>query len=147
MSGALRIIGICVGVAALVAVGLWQLNEEGELVPRNAEEVREELNRRSPADAEIAGIKTITAYCQYGSISMKQMEGCYFNVHLEEIEDRGTNAARWAREELDECLDDAGPYCGVGYRRKLEARIDERVAESDKADERLGELQEKYGSG
>jgi hypothetical protein len=115
----LRNIGIGIGVIALLAVGAWQLDQEGELVTP--------VKPPSKQEREIAGLKTITAYCQYGSASKAQMEGCYFHVHLGEIEGRDTNAAKWAKGELDECLDDAGPYCGTQYRETLEKRIDEKA--------------------
>lgn len=115
----LRNIGIVIGVIALIAVGIWQLSEEGELVTP--------IKSATKREKEIAGLKTITTYCQYGSVSTAQMEGCYFHVHLGEIESRDTNAAKWARGELDECLKDAGPYCGTSYRETLERRVDERV--------------------
>lgn len=137
----LRNIGIGIGVIALIAVGIWQLSEEGELTPQPVK-----ATYATKQEAEIAGLKTITAYCQYGSVSRAQMEGCYANVHLDEIDGRNTNAAKWARHELTQCLGDAGPFCGMKYRETLEGRIDERAAELEKSSAMLNELEEKYGS-
>lgn len=133
----LRRVGIGLGVVALLAVGFWQLDHESTpfLKPVPTKQQR-----------EVAGLKTITAYCQYGSVSMAQIKGCYFHVHLTEVQERDTNAAKWAKGELDECLSDAGPFCGTKYRATLERRIDERVAEKEQADAKFKELEEKYGS-
>jgi hypothetical protein len=88
-----------------------------------------------------SSLKLIADYCQYGSVSQAQLEGCYFHVHIGEIEGRNTNAARWARGDLDECLADAGPFCGTGYRQTLEERIDKKKLSA----KQLTELEEKYG--
>lgn len=57
------------------------------------------------------GESRIEAYCSYGSISEAQLEGCMEHVTDADIESRTTNAAEYARGDLDECLYDAGPFC------------------------------------
>lgn len=53
----------------------------------------------------------IDLYCQYGAVSRAQLEGCEDNVKWGQFKFSNTNAARFARLELDKCLADAGPFC------------------------------------
>lgn len=50
-------------------------------------------------------------YCAYGAISETQRQGCVDHVTQDRVEALKTNAARYARGELDRCLADAGPFC------------------------------------
>jgi Ca2+/Na+ antiporter len=54
---------------------------------------------------------TIRDYCGYGARSEAQFDGCVSHVHFREIEHRHTNAARFARGEINHCLTDSGPLC------------------------------------
>ncbi len=49
-------------------------------------------------------------YCAYGAVSEAQLVGCIRRV--ERVPDTSTRAARYGRYEIDECLADAGPFCG-----------------------------------
>jgi hypothetical protein len=53
----------------------------------------------------------IGLYCQYGSVSRAQLNSCERRVRWGEFKNLNTNAARFARFELDKCLADAGPFC------------------------------------
>ena len=55
--------------------------------------------------------RQVAHYCQYGSVSRSQYEGCIDHVSYGDVQDSDSNAARYARDELDECLEDAGPMC------------------------------------
>jgi hypothetical protein len=57
------------------------------------------------------GEDEVSAYCHYGAVSEAQLNGCIDHVGTEQIDRLDTNAARYARGELDECLADAGPFC------------------------------------
>lgn len=59
-------------------------------------------------------------YCLYGAQSHAQLRGCVEHVTAEEVEQRDSNAARWAREGGD-CRADAGPFC----QRALDAERDD----------------------
>ena len=50
-------------------------------------------------------------YCSYGAVSEAQLEGCIEHVSVEDIDELDTNAAEFARGELDDCRPDAGPFC------------------------------------
>jgi hypothetical protein len=50
-------------------------------------------------------------YCRYGSDSRARFKGCTEHVRLEDVRRRNTNAARYAKGELNVCLADAGPFC------------------------------------
>ena len=50
-------------------------------------------------------------YCAYGAVSEAQLEGCETHVDEATVDSYDTNAAQYARGELDECLQDAGPFC------------------------------------
>lgn len=132
----LRGFGIALGVLLLLGAGGWQLlHEDGGILK----------SLPTKQEREVAGVKEIAVYCQYGAVSAAQLRGCYMHVHIGEIEGRDTNAAKWARGELDECLADAGPYCGVKYRKTIEHRVDEKAAAAA-APNKLDELEERYGS-
>jgi hypothetical protein len=53
----------------------------------------------------------IQLYCGYGAVSRSQLEGCTTNVTWGQIKRLNTNAARYSRFELYDCLADAGPFC------------------------------------
>jgi len=53
----------------------------------------------------------IADYCAYGAVSEAQLAGCESHVEESDIDELDTNAAEYSRGELDECLDDAGPFC------------------------------------
>jgi hypothetical protein len=57
------------------------------------------------------GRDEVTDYCSYGAVSRAQLEGCESHVTTEIVESYDTNAARYAKGKLDECLADAGPFC------------------------------------
>lgn len=52
-----------------------------------------------------------TAYCEYGALSEAQLQGCIDHVTVDDFDRLNTNAARYARGELDKCRRDAGPFC------------------------------------
>jgi hypothetical protein len=54
----------------------------------------------------------VVRYCEYGSVSQEQLNGCIEHVSSGDVEGRDTNAARYARGEIDSCRSDAGPFCG-----------------------------------
>jgi hypothetical protein len=53
----------------------------------------------------------ITYYCSYGTVSRAQVAECEERVSSSYIDSLHTNAARFARGELEECLGDSGPFC------------------------------------
>jgi len=53
----------------------------------------------------------ITYYCSYGAVSQAQLAECEEHVSSSSINLLHTNAARFARGELEECLEDSGPFC------------------------------------
>jgi hypothetical protein len=53
----------------------------------------------------------VGAYCFYGAVNVPQLRGCVEHVSPSEIARLDTNAAEYARGELDDCLADAGPFC------------------------------------
>jgi len=53
----------------------------------------------------------IADYCKYGAVSQAQLDGCRRHVDSRDIENLDTDAARFARRDLDDCLSDSGPYC------------------------------------
>lgn len=55
--------------------------------------------------------REITYYCEYGAVSRAQLDHCKSHVSSDYIDSLETNAARFARGDLDACLDDAGPFC------------------------------------
>lgn len=65
-------------------------------------------------------------YCLYGAQSYAQLEGCVEHVSVDDVNQRSTNAARWAREGGD-CLADAGPFC----QRALDAERGDYCRESE----------------
>jgi hypothetical protein len=56
------------------------------------------------------GTNEVTTYCSYGAVSQAQLDGCEQHV-TNYIDGLSTNASRYARGELNQCLADAGPYC------------------------------------
>ena len=69
-----------------------------------------------PVSGWLAGYRNRTEgylydYCSYGAVSDAQLDGCLNHVTDEVIDRRDTNAARFAKEQLHECLADAGPFC------------------------------------
>lgn len=53
----------------------------------------------------------IARYCEYGAVSEAQLDGCKDHVEGDQVDRLDTNAARYARGDLDRCLADAGPFC------------------------------------
>lgn len=53
----------------------------------------------------------IERYCSYGAVSRPQLRGCIEHVTPDDVARLRTNAARYARGQLDRCLADAGPFC------------------------------------
>lgn len=58
-----------------------------------------------------ASRSTVEAYCSYGAVSQEQLDGCVSHVTEEVVDGYDTNAARYARGEIDDCRADAGPFC------------------------------------
>jgi len=50
-------------------------------------------------------------YCSYGAVSQAELDGCEEHVTTSDIDRLYTNAALYARGELNSCLGDAGPFC------------------------------------
>lgn len=50
-------------------------------------------------------------YCAYGAVSQAQLDGCESHITESTAASYNTNAGRYARGELDNCLTDAGPFC------------------------------------
>jgi hypothetical protein len=57
----------------------------------------------------------VAAYCQYGAVSPGQLEGCEMHVSRTRALAAHSNAGRYARGDLEECLVDAGPFCREQY--------------------------------
>jgi hypothetical protein len=53
----------------------------------------------------------VAAYCSYGASSSAELVSCAEQVTPGQVLRYDTNAARYARGELDRCLADAGPFC------------------------------------
>lgn len=53
----------------------------------------------------------VAEYCAYGAVSDAQLAGCESHVEESDIDALDTNAAEYSRGNLNECLDDAGPFC------------------------------------
>lgn len=53
----------------------------------------------------------VARYCEYGAVSQPQLDGCKDHVGNDQVDRLDTNAARYARGDLDRCLADAGPFC------------------------------------
>lgn len=53
----------------------------------------------------------VAAYCSYGAMSTAELVSCAERVRPGQVLRLDTNAARYARGELDRCLDDAGAFC------------------------------------
>lgn len=53
----------------------------------------------------------VRPYCMYGAQSQAQLDGCMGRVTADDINRLDTQAARFARGDTSECLDDAGPFC------------------------------------
>ena len=49
--------------------------------------------------------------CRYGSVSRAEFKGCINHVSAEDVISRSTNAARYAKGELNVCLAGAAPFC------------------------------------
>lgn len=63
------------------------------------------------AGCATGGSDLVYDYCAYGAVSEAQLDGCVEHVTPEVVDGYDTNAAEYARGELDSCLDDAGPFC------------------------------------
>jgi hypothetical protein len=53
----------------------------------------------------------IGEYCAYDAMSTEMLVECIDHSRRRHILRVDTNAARYARGELDRCLGDAGPFC------------------------------------
>jgi hypothetical protein len=134
-------VGIAVGLTVLAAVGYyrWQdreqeqarraeerrLREQGEHAYIGYDDLRFRPNRSWVAPAAILAIAAILGlgaglrgrdyylrlYCDYGAQSAAQHAGCMSHVTTDDINELDTQAARFARGETSECLEDSGPYC------------------------------------
>jgi hypothetical protein len=51
---------------------------------------------------------SVTRYCAYGAVSEAQLDGCNSHVTADQINALDTNAARYAKATLSECLADSG---------------------------------------
>jgi hypothetical protein len=70
---------------------------------------------RSEQTARVEASHALVAnYCAYGARSWKQVQECVFNSDPAQIKRLKTNAARFARGELTNCLTDAGRFCREG---------------------------------
>ena len=56
----------------------------------------------------------VARYCEYGSVSQAQLDGCESHVAESDFSDSNTDAARYARGELLDCLANSGPFCNKG---------------------------------
>jgi hypothetical protein len=65
---------------------------------------------RNTNDPESCSLE-VELYCRYGAESLRQQADCEDAVTWDQVKQSGTNAARYARLELTECLADAGPLC------------------------------------
>ena len=61
--------------------------------------------------ASTEGGDRVGEYCAYGAVSKAQLEGCVEHVTPATVNGYSTNAARYARGQLDACLADSGPFC------------------------------------
>jgi hypothetical protein len=50
-------------------------------------------------------------FCSYGAVSTAQLMACAEKVRPREVLESETNAARYARGELERCLPDSGLFC------------------------------------
>lgn len=50
-------------------------------------------------------------YCEYGAVSRAQLAGCLNHVTNADINRLQTDAARFAKGSLSQCLSDSGPFC------------------------------------
>jgi hypothetical protein len=52
-------------------------------------------------------------YCDYGVVSSAELAGCLDHVSDAQIDRRNTDAARFAKGALWQCLSDSGPFCAA----------------------------------
>lgn len=74
-------------------------------------------NRLGPA-AQRQIHEEIHLYCGYGAVSRAQLDECQKHVTPGEIRALNTNAAEFARDRLDRCLGDSGPFCADAMRAR-----------------------------
>ncbi len=55
--------------------------------------------------------RMVQRYCEYGSVSKAQLDGCLTHVDEATIRGRDTTASQYARGNITGCLRDAGPFC------------------------------------
>jgi hypothetical protein len=65
----------------------------------------------SAATAGCFADNPVARYCQYGSVSQGQLDGCKSHVSEDRVNSYQTNAGRYGRGELSDCLADSGPFC------------------------------------
>lgn len=58
-----------------------------------------------------SGLAQVTRYCNYAAQSEAEFQPCLDEHRDRAFLDDDTNPARYARGDLDRCLDDAGPRC------------------------------------
>jgi hypothetical protein len=55
---------------------------------------------------------SVERYCSYGAVSEAQLRGCESHVTVSDVRHADSNAGRYGRYQMDECLTDSGPFCG-----------------------------------
>lgn len=60
---------------------------------------------------DVRGPGLIERYCSSGAVSRARLRGCVEHATPADVARLRTNAASYARGELDRCLADAGPFC------------------------------------
>jgi hypothetical protein len=61
---------------------------------------------------QMSGGDKVRRYCYYGARSRAQLDGCLSHVTIFDVDTSFTNAANYARGDLDTCRRDAGQFCG-----------------------------------
>jgi hypothetical protein len=103
-----RVLPVVVALAGCGASG------DQEALDRTPEKLNETPSRefeQEDLDRAEDASETVKDYCAYGAMSEAQLVGCTSSVTHDDATSRDTNAAAYARGELDECLSDAGPFC------------------------------------
>lgn len=70
--------------------------------------------RSGRSERVAANHELVANYCAYGASSWRQFQICIFNTDAAQISRLKTNAARYGRGELVDCLSDAGRFCRQG---------------------------------
>lgn len=118
-------VGVLLAAACGTAAGFWYWQDWRDRKARGSGDYSHDPDRSWVAPVAIVGVLAVLGfigglstrdgyirlYCLYGSVSAAQLDGCMGHVNSDEINGRDTQAARFARGETSECLNDAGPYC------------------------------------